>query len=156
MSNKVNYVPAGYAIVTPYLTVPNASEAIQFYEEAFGATERSRLVDPDGKIIHAEIAIGEGIVMLADEFDMPDSNSPLSLGGTPVRMSLFVPDVDAFAQRAMAAGAKLVIPISEQFYGERTGRLEDPYGHLWIISTHIEDVTPDEMQRRFDEMTTGS
>ncbi len=152
MSVKVSYKPEEYAVVTPYITVPNAAEAIVFYQKAFGAKERSRLVDPSGKIIHAEIEIGEGIVMLADEFDTPDSNSPLSLGGTPVRMSMFVPDVDAFAEQAVAAGAKLVISISDQFYGERTGRLEDPYGHLWIISTHIEDVTPTEMQRRFDEM----
>lgn len=153
--STVPYKPEEYAIVTPYITVPNGAEAIEFYKKAFGATERSRLVDPSGKIIHAEIDIEGGIVMLADEFDSPDSNSPQSLGGTCVRMSLFTRDVDAFAERAVAGGAKLVIPISDQFYGERTGRLEDPYGHLWIISTHIEDVSPDEMQRRMDEMMSG-
>lgn len=152
MSNSVPYKPNGYAVVTPYLTFADSSDAIAFYERAFGATELYRLVNPTGQVLHAEIEIGGGRIMLADQADAPNSHTPSSLGGTPIRMNIFVPDAQAFADHAVAEGCKLIIPIGDQFYGERSGRIEDPYGYVWIISTHIEDVAPAEMQRRLDEM----
>ena len=152
MSKAVNYIPDGYAIATPYLTVSGASDAIAFYERAFGATEKSRLVAPDGQILHAEIEINGGVIMIADHADAPDSHTPHSLGGTPVRINLFVPNIDSFVEQAVAEGATIVKPIADQFFGERNGRIEDPYGYVWIISTHFEDVSPEEMQKRLDDM----
>lgn len=138
---------------TPMLAIRDAAGAIEFYKAAFGAVEVMRLTDPEGKVAHGEIKIGEALVMLAEE--SPQHNhSPQSLGGTTVILHLYVDDADSFADRAIAAGAKVIFPINDQFYGDRSGRLEDPYGHQWIISQHIEDVTPEEMQRRFNEFFT--
>jgi PhnB protein len=132
--------------------VHDAPAAIEFYKKAFGATEVMRFADPSGKVGHAEIKIGQALVMLADEYPDMEIRGPRAYGGSPVKISLFVTDVDAFAKKAIAAGAKLVRPVQDQFYGDRSGQLEDPYGHVWNVATHTEDVTPDEMRRRFDAM----
>lgn len=137
-----------HAPIVPYLGVRDAVRAIAFYREAFDARETSRLVDPAGGVIHAEVVIGGGAVMLAEENAEWGNHSPAALGGTSVRLVLQVPDVDAVVARAVAAGATLVIPVADQFYGERAGRVQDPFGHQWIVSTHVEDVSPEEMQRR--------
>jgi PhnB protein len=145
---KVEPIPAEYPGVTPYLSVHDAAAAIEFYKQAFGATEVMRLPGPDGKLGHAEIRIGNAIVMLADESRDYGNLSPKTLGGSAVRLHQYVEDVDALFERAVAAGAKVLIPVADQFYGDRSGRLEDPFGHVWLFSTHTEDVSPDEMQRR--------
>lgn len=141
-----------HAIVTPYLVVAGAAEAIAFYAKAFGATETMRLVEPSGRIGHAEITIGNALVMIADEHPEMGIRGPRALGGSPVTLVVQVDDVDAVATQAVAAGAKVVFPVKDQFYGERSGRFEDPFGHVWILSTHVEDVSPEEMQRRYDDL----
>ena len=141
-------VPEGYHTATPYLVVRNAAAAIEFYQKAFGARELMRLAQPDGRIGHAEIKVGDSVIMLSDEFPEYGNRSPQSLGGTSALVALYVEDVDAVAQEAVTAGAQVVIPVSDQFYGDRSGRLADPFGHLWIISTHKEDVPPAEIERR--------
>jgi PhnB protein len=141
-----------HAIVTPYLVVAGAAEAIAFYAKAFGATETMRLVEPSGRIGHAEITIGNALVMIADEHPEMGIRGPRALGGSPVTLVVQVDDVDAVATQAVAAGAKVVFPVKDQFYGERSGRFEDPFGHVWILSTHVEDVSPEEMQRRYDKL----
>ena len=147
---KVEPVPAEYPGVTPYLSVNDAVAAIEFYKRGFGATEVMRLPGPDGKLGHAEIKIGDALVMLADEFPEYGNLSPRTLGGSAVRLHLYVEDVDAFFDKAVAAGAKVLIPLANQFYGDRSGRLEDPFGHVWLVSTHIEDVAPEEMKKRME------
>jgi PhnB protein len=139
--------------VTPYLSVRDAAAAIEFYKKAFGATEVTRLIQPDGRVGHAEINIDGARIMLADEFPEIGFRSPESLGGTSVNIHLDVPDVDAVARRAVAAGAKVVRPVADQFYGDRSGQLSDPFGYAWTISTHKETLTTEEMQRRMDEMS---
>jgi PhnB protein len=138
--------------VIPYLMVNGADAAIAFYKKAFGATEVMRLTDPAGKIAHAQVKIGEAPVMLAEETKEWGNRSPQTLGGTPVIIDLCVANVDAVVERAVAAGAKLVFPVADQFYGFRSGRISDPFGHVWIVSTQKEDLTTEEMQRRFDAM----
>ena len=141
----VKPIPEGYHSVTPYLIIKGASAAIDFYKKAFGATELFRMPDPSGKgVAHAEIKIGDSPIMLADE--QPQMyRSPQSLGGTPVSLMLYVEDVDTVFPRAVAAGAKVVKPIADQFYGDRSGTLHDPFGHLWTIATHKKDVSSEEM-----------
>ncbi|HEY6395165.1 MAG TPA: VOC family protein, partial [Candidatus Binataceae bacterium] len=146
---KVKPVPEGYHTATTCLVVRDAVRAIEFYKNAFGATELSRHADPDGHILHAEIMIGDTRIALADE-DPVSNRSPQSLGGSSAIVQLYVDDVDAFANRAIASGAKAVSPIADWFYGDRGGRLADPFGHLWSVSTHIEDVSPEEMNRRME------
>lgn len=146
-------IPAGYHSVTPYLIVADAAKAIAFYAQAFGATELFRLPGPDGKIMHAEIKIGDSPVMLADEMD--GFRGPHALGGTPVSLMVYVPDVDRTFAQAVAAGAKEVRAVADQFYGDRLGTLSDPFGHVWSLATHVEDVPPEEIDRRFKEMTQG-
>src|SRR6185437_8515874 len=133
---------------TPYLSVRGAAAAIEFYKKAFGATEVARLMQPDGRVGHAEINIDGARIMLADEFPEIGFRSPESLGGSSVNIHLDVPDVDAVASRALAAGAKVVRPVEDQFYGDRSGQLSDPFGYTWTVSTHKETLTPEEMQRR--------
>jgi PhnB protein len=145
---KVKPVPDGYGSVTPYLTIANAAAAIDFYKSAFGATERMRMAGPDGRIGHAELAIGTSVIMLSDEFPEMNCRGPRLLGGSPVALHVYVEDVDAVAKRAEAAGARITRPVADQFYGDRLGSLEDPFGHVWHIATHVEDVPPDEMERR--------
>ena len=142
-------VPEGFERATPYLCVRGASDAIAFYVKAFGAVEIMRLAEPDGRIGHAEIKIGEAPVMLSDEYPEEGVRSPATLGGTPVAIHLYVADVDALAARAVAAGAKLLRPVADQFYGDRSAPLLDPFGHRWFIATHREDVSVEEMQRRY-------
>jgi PhnB protein len=153
---KVNPIPADYPGITPYLSVKGGTDAIEFYKKAFGATEIMRLPNPDGTLGHAEIKIGDALVMLADEYPDYGNLSPKTLGGSSVRLHMYVEDVDAFFEKAVAAGAKVLIPIADQFYGDRSGRLEDPFGHVWLVSTHVEDVTPDEMQRRMEAFSKDS
>jgi PhnB protein len=148
MNSKVKPVPDGFHTATPYLIITNAAGAIEFYKKVFGATELSRLATPDGKVGHAEIRIGDSRIMLADEFPEWDARSPQTIGGSAVFIMLYVDDVDAVVSRAVAAGAKLFRPVADHFYGDRSGSLTDPFGHKWTISTHKEDVPPEEMKRR--------
>src|SRR5215468_10855697 len=144
----VKPIPEGYHSVTPYLIIKGASAAIDFYKRAFGATELFRMPDPSGKMVmHAEIKIGDSPIMLADE-QPAMYRGPQSLGGTPVSLMLYVDDVDKVFPRAVEAGAKVVKPVQDQFYGDRSGTLTDPFGHQWTIATHVEDVPPAEMERR--------
>ena len=142
-------IPDGYHTATPYLVVKNAASALEFYKKAFGAEELMRLASPDGKIGHAEIKIGDSPIMLADEFPEMGYRGPQALGGSPVSIMLYVEDVDARFNQAIAAGAKVKRPVKDEFYGDRAGNLEDPFGHVWTIATHKEDVSPEEIERRF-------
>jgi PhnB protein len=151
MTSSVKAIPEGYHSVTPYLIVSGAADAIEFYRSAFGAREVMRLAQPGGKVGHAEIEIGDSRIMLADEYPDMDARSPTAFGGTPVSLHLYVDDVDAIAQQAIAAGARERRPVKDQFYGDRTGSLEDPFGHVWHIASHKEDLSPDEIKRRADE-----
>ncbi len=150
-TNSTAHVPEGYQPINPSLAFPDAPQALAFYTRAFGATEVMRLTMADGSIGHAEIDVAGGRIMLASE--NPQFNaSPATLGGTTVVLHLYVPDVDAFVARAVAAGATVVIPVADQFYGDRSGRLRDPFGYLWIVATRKENLSPGEVQRRFDAM----
>jgi PhnB protein len=144
----VSPIPEGYHCVTPYLILNNASYAIAFYKAALGASEVMRLDDPSGKVHHAEIKIGDSRVMLADEHPDIQALSPKTIGGSPVSIHLYVDDVDAAVDRAVAVGAKLIRPVADQFYGDRVGGIEDPFGYRWFIATHKEDLTMDEIRRR--------
>lgn len=144
----VKPVPDGYRSVIPYLIVADAAGAIAFYQNVFGAKLRMRHDGPGGKVGHAELEIGDSLIMLADEHPAIGAFAPGSVGGTPVGIHLYLDDVDAVAERAVAAGAALKRPVENQFYGDRLGSLIDPFGHLWHISTHIEDVSPEEIGRR--------
>jgi PhnB protein len=144
-------IPAGYHAVTPYLSVRGAAQAIDFYKKAFGAAEVMRMPGPDGKLGHAEVRIGDSCVMLSDEYPEMQFLGPATRGGTTVHMHLYVKDVDAVAKKAVAAGAKLVRPVEDKFYGDRTGTLEDPFGHIWHIATHTEDLSKAEMRRRAEQ-----
>jgi PhnB protein len=148
MTSGAKPVPEGYHRATPYLCVRNAAGAIEFYKKAFGATELMRLADASGKIGHAEIKIGDAPIMLADEFPEMGFKSPQLLGGSPVTIHLYVEDVDALAMRAVAEGAQVLRPVEDQFYGDRAGQLADPFGHVWMIATHKEDVSEEEMRKR--------
>ncbi len=148
MTSKVKPIPDGYYTVTPYLIVNGAARAIEFYKKAFGARELGRMADPSGKIGHAEIKIGNSPVMLADEFPEMGSRSPQSYGGSPSFIMLYVEDVDAVFTQAVAAGAKVTRPVQDQFYGDRSGAVTDPFGHLWYVATHKEDVEPQEIKKR--------
>ena len=148
MTSKVKPIPEGYYTVTPYLIIKDAASAIEFYKKAFGATELERMADPDGKVRHAEIKIGNSPIMLADEFPEMGARSPQSFGGSPVSFYLYVEDVDAVFSQAVAAGAKVLAPVEDQFYGDRRGAVTDPFGHVWYIATHKEDVSPEEMRKR--------
>ncbi len=147
MASRVKEIPKGFHTVTPYLTVTDATRAIDFYKRAFGAEEVLRMDGPGGKIAHAEIKIGDSIIMLSDE--MPGySRSPQSLGGTAVNIFLYVKDVDQIFQRAVAAGARINMPVSDMFWGDRYGQVTDPFGHSWSLATHKEDVLPEELRKR--------
>ena len=148
MPAKVKPIPDGYHSITPYLSVEGAAAAIDFYVRAFGAKERMRMAQPNGAIAHAELQFGDSCVMLADELPDMGFRSPLSIGGTPVTIHLYVEDVDAVVKQAADAGAKIVRPAQDQFYGDRSATLSDPYGHVWHVSTHKEDLSMEEIQRR--------
>jgi PhnB protein len=148
---NVKPIPDDYPTVCPYLHVDGAALAIDFYKSIFGATERIRMDGPDGRIGHAELAIGVSVVMLADEFPDMGVKGPNAYGGSPVVLSIYVEDVDATVAKATEAGATIVRPIADQFYGDRTCQIRDPFGHGWSIQTHVEDVPPEEMMRRAEE-----
>jgi len=152
MSANVQPIPAGYHSVTPYLLIRGASDAIAFYVRAFGATEVLRLTSPDGKIGHAEIRIGDSHIMLADEHPDMDFLGPQSRGGTTVSLLIYVEDADTVFAKALEAGASELRPLCDQFYGDRSGTVTDPWGHVWSIASRIEDLTPEEIQRRFQEL----
>jgi PhnB protein len=148
MPNPVKPIPEGYHSVTPYLVVKGAAAAIDFYKKIFGAVEIMRMPAPDGRIGHAELRFGDSVVMLADEYPEIQAVGPKTLGNTPVGLLLYVDDVDKTVERAVASGATIQKPVADQFYGDRTGTIEDPFGHKWTVATHVEDVSPEEMQRR--------
>jgi PhnB protein len=148
MPAKVKAVPDGYHSITPYLSINGAAAAIEFYKKAFGAIEVMRIAQPDGRVGHAELQVCDSRVMVADEFPEMDFRAPLSIGGTPVHLHMYVEDVDAVVSRAVAAGAKLLRPVQDQFYGDRTGTVADPYGHVWHVATHKEDLSMEELSER--------
>ncbi len=148
---QVTPIPEGYPRVTPYLCIDGAAAAIDFYSKVLGAQERMRMPAPEGKIGHAELLIGDSVIMLSDEFPEMDARSPRTVGGTPVSLLVYVEDVDATFDRALQAGATALSPVENQFYGDRSGQFEDPFGHRWSVATHVEDVPPDEMARRMEE-----
>jgi PhnB protein len=148
---SVKPIPDGYHTLTPFLTVRDASRAIEFYKDAFGATERGIMKDPTGKVMHAELKIGDSIIMLSDEF--PDFNclSPQSVGGSSMGLHIYLDGVDAAFDRAVKAGAEVEMPVMDQFWGDRYGKLKDPFGHKWSIGTHVKDMSADEMKRSMDD-----
>jgi PhnB protein len=151
----VKAVPDNYPQVMPYLCVEGASAAIEFYRMVFGAVERMRVIEPDGTLGHAELDIGAAVIMLSDEFPDVGVRAPRTVGGTPVMISLYVEDVDAVFARAIGAGAAVLRPIQNQFYGDRTAQFEDPFGHRWIVASRIEDVSPEEIANRAAVMAGG-
>jgi PhnB protein len=156
---KVNAVPNGYHTVTPYLSLRNADGAIDFYKRAFGAKELMRMPGPDGKIMHAELRIGESVIFLSDESPQSGCRAPESLGGTTGSLMVYVQNVDAVFNRAVAAGASVKMPVSDMFWGDRYGKLGDPFGHEWGLATHMENVSPKEMKKRaqafMEQMASG-
>ena len=148
MAGKVNAIPPGYHSITPYLVVNEASRAIEFYKQAFGAKETVRMGGPGGKVGHAELKIGDSMLMLSDEMPGSGTRSPQSLGGSPVSIFMYVENVDSVFNQAVKAGAKADMPPQDMFWGDRFGALTDPFGHLWGLATHIEDVAPEEMKKR--------
>jgi PhnB protein len=146
--SDVKPIPDGYPRLSPYLCVDGASDAIAFYTEVLGGTERMRMEAPGGRVGHAEIEIGDSVLMLADEWPEAGVRAPGAYGGTPVMMNLYVDDVDATVQRALDRGATILRPVEDQFYGDRSGQFTDPWGHRWSVATHVEDVPADEMERR--------
>ena len=160
MAQKAQAIPKGYHTVTPSLFVAGAAKAIDFYKKALGAEELMRFAGPDGSIMHAELKIGDSIIMLADEMPDQGGRGPKSIGGTPVSFFLYQENVDAAWKRAVDAGAKPIMPLADQFWGDRTGCLEDPFGHQWWLAQHIQDLTPEELQKNaesfFSQMQTAS
>jgi PhnB protein len=144
-------IPEGYRTVTPYLSVDGAGQAIEYYKKAFGAKERVRMDAPDGKVGHAELEIGDSLVMLADVFPQSSTKSPKELGGTTASVFMYVDDVDAVVKRAVDEGATVTMEVADQFWGDRFGSITDPFGHSWSIATHVEDVSPDEMAKRAEK-----
>lgn len=144
----VKPIPEGYPRVTPYLMVKGAADAIDYYTRVLGAQERMRLAAPDGSIGHAELALGDSVIMLADEFPDMGALSPETVGGTPVMIHVYVEDVDAVFAEAIAAGATVLQEVEDKFYGDRSGSFEDPFGHRWSVATNVEDVSPEEMEQR--------
>jgi PhnB protein len=149
--NKVSYIPEGYNALIPALAFHGADAAIKWYENVFGAKEKMRFNNPDGTIAHAEITIGDNVIMLAEE-NLEFNRSPKTLKGNSVNLWIYVPDVDATIKKAVDNKAKLIKPAEDQFYGDRIGRIEDPFGYLWIVSTHLKEVTEQEMKKAIDEM----
>jgi PhnB protein len=148
---KVTPIPPGYHSVTPYISVTNANEAIEFYKRAFGAEEIMRMAGPGGKIMHAEIKVGDSPIMLSDEYPEMGVKAPITAGCTTATLMVYVPDVDASYVKAVEAGAKATMPIQDMFWGDRYGQVTDPYGHRWSLATHVEDVSMEEMERRQQE-----
>jgi PhnB protein len=147
----VKPIPEGYHTVTPYLAVDDAAKAIEFYKRAFGATERVRMDGPDGKIAHAEVGIGDSLIMTSDQFPQSSTKPPKELGSASSAVFLYVEDVDSVVQDAVDAGATITMPIEDMFWGDRFGQVTDPFGHVWQIATHVEDVSPQDMEKRAQE-----
>ncbi|KUM52574.1 VOC family protein [Rheinheimera sp. EpRS3] len=150
--SKIQAIPAGYAAVLPYLVIKNAAAALDFYQNAFGAETIMRMDMPGGAVMHAEMRIGAAVFMLSEQSDDWGNKSPDMLGDSPVTLMVYVPDVDAFVARATTAGATLTMAVADQFWGDRSGCLQDPFGHRWMVSTHIEDVPEEEMAKRAAQM----
>lgn len=152
--SKVPHIPKGYNTITPYLIIKGAAQAIDYYKKVFGANEIMRMPGPDGKVGHAELKIGDSHFMLADENPSMGQGhtSAATIGASPVSLYVYLPDVDQVFDRAVAEGAKVLKPVENQFYGDRTGFFQDPFGHLWGVATHVEDVSADEMKRRMQKM----
>jgi len=150
--SKVNYIPKGYNTVTPYLVIKGAAKAIDYYKNVFGATVVVRMDGPNGMVGHAELQIGDSRIMLADENPQMGNRSAESIGASPVSLYVYLPDCDAVVAKAVAAGAKTLKQVENQFYGDRSGFIQDPFGHLWGIATHMEDVSPQEMKERMKKM----
>ncbi|MDH5211290.1 MAG: VOC family protein [Betaproteobacteria bacterium] len=149
---KVQAIPKGYSSVTPYLAIQGAAQAIDFYKKVFGALELMRMPGPQGKLGHVEINVGDSKIMLADESEQMNFRSPRAHGGTPVHIMVYVKDVDATVAKAIESGAKMMREVQDMFYGDRTGAIEDPFGHFWHIATHVRDVSMKEMKRAAEEM----
>jgi PhnB protein len=150
--NKVPHIPKGYNSVTPYLIVKGAAQAIDYYKKVFGATEVVRMDGPNGQVGHAELQIGDSRIMLADENPEMGHKSAATIGASPVSLYLYMPDVDGVVKKAVAEGAKILKPVQDQFYGDRSGFIQDPFGHQWGVATHIEDVSPQEMKERMKKV----
>ena len=148
MAGNVKPIPEGYHSITPYLVIDGAAAAIDFYKKVFGATEKYRMTMPNGRLGHAEITIGDSVIMLADEHPEQGHRGPKSYGGTPVGLMVYVENVDSVAPKFVANGGKILRPVQDQFYGDRSGTFEDPFGHQWTVGTHKEDLTPEEIERR--------
>ena len=148
--SKVSYIPKGYNSITPYLVIKGASQAIEYYKKVFGASEVFRMNTPDGKVAHAELQIGDSRIMVGDENPQMGQGhaSAATIGSSPVSLYFYIPDVDKVVERAVAAGAKILKPVQDQFYGDRSGFIQDPFGHLWGVATHVEDVAPHELEER--------
>jgi uncharacterized glyoxalase superfamily protein PhnB len=151
----MNKIPEGMHSITPHLVCAGAAKAIDFYKQAFGATEQGRLPGPDGRLMHAAVKIGDSTLMLVDEMPEWGALGPKALRGSPVTIHIYVEDVDALVARAVKAGAKVTMPVAEQFWGDRYGKLEDPFGHHWSVATHVRDVTSDEMKKAMASMQKG-
>jgi len=145
---KVSYIPKGYNTVTPYLVIKGAAKAIEYYKNVFGATEVMRMAGPDGKVGHAELKIGDSHIMLADENPAMGHRSAESIGASPVSLLVYIPDCDKVVAKAVAEGAKILKPVEDQFYGDRSGFIQDPFGHFWSVATHKEDLSPKEIEER--------
>jgi PhnB protein len=156
--SKVSYIPKDYNTVTPYLVIKGAAQAIEYYKKVFGATELFRMNGPDGKVGHAELKIGNSHIMLADENPAMGQGhtSASTIGGSPVSLYVYFPDVDRVVEQAAAAGAKILKPVENQFYGDRNGFIQDPFGHLWGVATHVEDVSPSDMAERMKKVTQAA
>jgi PhnB protein len=151
MKTRVKYIPDGFHALTPYLTVKNSEDAIEFYQRAFGARERVRMPAPDGKVVHAELQIADSIFMLGEECPEHGNVSPQTLEGSPVGLTLYVENIDEAFERAVSAGASVKEPVANKFWGDRAGSIVDPFGHKWMLLTHVEDVSPQEMKKRMAE-----
>jgi len=146
--SQVHYIPEGYHSVTPYLIIKGAAKAIEYYKNVFGATEVQRMEGPDGRVGHAELQIGDSRIMLADEYPEMGYRSAESIGGSPVSLYVYLPDCDKVVEKAAAEGAKILKPVADQFYGDRSGFIQDPFGHFWGVATHTEDVSAEEIEKR--------
>lgn len=154
--SEISYIPKGYNTVTPYLIIKGAAKAIEYYKSVFGAAVVVRMDGPDGRIGHAELKIGDSHIMLADEVPEMGYRSAESIGASPVSLLVYIPDCDQVVAKAVAGGAKILKPVADQFYGDRSGFIQDPFGHLWGVATHIEDVSPQEMKERMKKMTPAA
>lgn len=153
---RVSHIPKDYHSITPYLIIKGAAQAIDYYKKVFGATEVVRMDGPDGRVGHAELQIGDSRIMLADENPAMGHKSAVTIGASPVSLYLYMPDVDRVVDKAVAEGAKILRPVQDQFYGDRSGFIQDPFGHQWGVATHIEDVSPQEMNERMKKVTQAA